>query len=100
MADPQGTKQSLEITVPASDVDAETVRVVESLQKKVRIPGFRPGKVPADLIRRRYESDIRQEVLEKLVPRHFFKKAEQEGRRLLVSLATNRADILRKLTGS
>lgn len=79
MADPQGTKQSLEITVPASDVDAETVRVVESLQKKVRIPGFRPGKVPADLIRRRYESDIRQEVLEKLVPRHFFKKAEQEG---------------------
>jgi trigger factor len=72
-------KQSLEITVPLAEVEAETGRVVESLQKKIRIPGFRPGKVPVDLIRRRYDTDIRQEVLEKLVPRHFFKRAEQEG---------------------
>jgi trigger factor len=79
LADSEGTKQSLEITVPASDVDAETARVIESLQKKVRIPGFRPGKVPANIIRQRFESEIRQEVLEKLVPRHFFKRAEQEG---------------------
>jgi trigger factor len=79
LADSEGTKQSLEITVPASDVDAETARVIESLQKKVRIPGFRPGKVPVAIIRQRFESDIRQEVLEKLVPRHFFKRAEQEG---------------------
>jgi trigger factor len=73
------SKQFLEITVPVTDVDAETGRVVESLQKKIRLPGFRPGKVPQDLIRQRYESDIRQEVLEKLVPRHFMRRAEQEG---------------------
>jgi trigger factor len=79
LADPQSTKQTLEIAVPASEVEAETARVVESLQKKIRLPGFRPGKVPVDLIKRRYQSDIRHDVLEKLVPRHFFKKAEQEG---------------------
>jgi trigger factor len=73
------SRQTLEITVPVTDVEAETGRVIESLQKKVRIPGFRPGKVPKDLIRQRYQSEIRQEVLEKLVPRHFFQRAEQEG---------------------
>jgi trigger factor len=62
-----------------ADVETETDRVVESLQKKIRLPGFRPGKVPLDLIRRRYESDVRQEVLEKLVPRHFFERSEKEG---------------------
>ncbi len=79
MADPQSSKQSLEITVPVTDVEAETERVVASLQQKVRIPGFRPGKVPLDIIRTRFASDIRQDVLEKLLPRHFFKRAEQEG---------------------
>jgi len=79
LADPQSTKQTLEITVPANEVEAETARVVESLQKKIRLPGFRPGKVPLDLIRHRYQEDVRHEVLEKLIPRHFFKKAEQEG---------------------
>jgi len=79
LADPQSTKQTLEITVPANEVEAETARVVESLQKKIRLPGFRPGKVPLDLIRRRYQEDVRHEVLEKLIPRHFFKRAEAEG---------------------
>lgn len=79
MADPRSSRQSLEIVVPVPDVEAETERVVASLQKKVRIPGFRPGKVPADLIRSRYQSDIRHEVLEKLLPRHFFERAEREG---------------------
>jgi trigger factor len=76
---PDSTKQTLEITVPTTDVDAETARVVTDLQKKVRLPGFRPGKVPIEIIRRRYESDIRQEVIEKLVPKHFFARAEKEG---------------------
>jgi trigger factor len=79
LSDPQSTKQSLEITVPVNEVEAETARVVESLQKKIRLPGFRPGKVPLDLIRRRYNSEVRHDVLEKLIPRHFFKRAEQEG---------------------
>ena len=57
LADPQSTKQTLEITVPANEVEAETARVVESLQKKIRLPGFRPGKVPLELIRRRYQEE-------------------------------------------
>jgi trigger factor len=43
------------------------------------LPGFRPGKAPASLIRSRFESDIRQDVLENLVPKSFRKKMEDEG---------------------
>jgi trigger factor len=79
LADPQNIKQTLEITVPAAEVERETERVVESIRKKVRLPGFRPGKVPLDIIRHRYAQDIRQEVIEKLLPKHFFKRAEEES---------------------
>jgi trigger factor len=79
LAESESIKHTLEITVPAGDVEAETARVVADLQKKVRLPGFRPGKVTPEIIRRRYESDIRHEVLEKLVPKHFFARAEKEG---------------------
>lgn len=79
MAEPQDIKHTLELTVPAAEVAQETERVIDSIRQKIRLPGFRPGKVPVELIRRRYEKDIRQEVIEKLVPKHFFKRAEQEG---------------------
>ncbi|MGA2326311.1 MAG: trigger factor [Bryobacteraceae bacterium] len=79
MEDPQNIKKTLEITVPAAEVERETARVVESIGRKVRLPGFRPGKVPLDIIRRRYAQDIRQQVIEELLPKHFFKRAEEEG---------------------
>jgi trigger factor len=72
-------KQTLDVAVPAAEVESETERVVKSLQQKVKLPGFRPGKVPAGLIRSRFEKDIRQEVLEKLIPKHFYQRAGQEG---------------------
>jgi trigger factor len=79
MADSQNIKHTLELSVPAPEVEQETERVVETIRKKVRLPGFRPGKVPVDLVRRRYQQDIRHDVLEKLIPKHFFKRAEEEG---------------------
>lgn len=75
----QNIKHSLELTVPASEVEAETGRVIDDLRQKVRIPGFRPGKVPGDMIRRRFQDDIRKKVIDKLLPRYFFKRAEEEG---------------------
>jgi len=75
----EGCKHSLEITVPVADVEKETERAVAEIQKKVRLPGFRPGKVPLNLVKTRFASDIRQEVVEKLVPRFFHAAAEKEN---------------------
>ena len=49
MALVEGCKHSLEITVPVADVAEETGRVVSEIQKKVRLPGFRPGKAPVGI---------------------------------------------------
>lgn len=75
----EGCKHSLEITVPVEDVEAETNRVVESLKEKVRLPGFRHGKVPATLIRSKFSKDIRQEVLEALIPKHLRQEVENNN---------------------
>jgi trigger factor len=69
----------LDITVPSADVKAETARVVETIRKKARLPGFRPGKAPESLIRSRFAQEIRTDVLEKLVPKYFHKQAEEEN---------------------
>jgi trigger factor len=65
----EGCKHSLEISVPVETVDTETERVVSSFQHRARLPGFRPGKAPAGLVRKQFEGDIRQQVIENLVPK-------------------------------
>src|ERR1700692_4095794 len=74
----EGCKQSVEITVPESEVDQETERAAAAIQVKVRLPGFRPGKAPLAMVKARFASDIRQEVLEKLVPRFLNAAFEQD----------------------
>jgi trigger factor len=75
----EGCKHELEITVPVEEVDQETDRVVSGLQKKVRLPGFRPGKAPASLVRSKFESEIRKDVLENLVPKYFRRRADEDN---------------------
>jgi trigger factor len=65
----EGCKHSLEISVPVETVDTETERVVSSFQHRAKLPGFRPGKAPAGLVRKQFEGDIRQQVIENLVPK-------------------------------
>lgn len=74
----EGCKHELEVTVPVEDVATETERVVGDLQKKARLPGFRPGKAPASIIRTRFAGQVRQEVLESLVPKALNKRFEEE----------------------
>ena len=75
----EGCKHALDITVPAAEVKAETARVLETIRKKARLPGFRPGKAPESLIRSRFAQEIRQDVMEKIVPKYFRKQAEEEN---------------------
>jgi trigger factor len=75
----EGCKHSLEITVPVVEVNQETERVVSDIQKKVRLPGFRPGKAPIALVKSRFGGDIRQDVLEKLVPKALKAATEKEN---------------------
>jgi len=61
-------QRELEIEIPAETVERETERVTREFARQARLPGFRPGKAPAELVRRRYWDDIKSEVLHHLIP--------------------------------
>ena len=71
-------KRSLEVEIPVEEVEKARQRVAESIRQRVRLPGFRPGKAPANMIESRYASDIRHEVLEQLLPQAFRARVEKE----------------------
>ncbi len=70
-------RKKLTIEVPAPAVDAEAGRVIRDLGKKIRLPGFRKGKIPASLLEKRFGEEIERQVTERLIPRYWH-QAEAE----------------------
>ena len=79
MALVEGCKHSLEISVPVAEVTSETERVVLDIQKRAKLPGFRPGKATVTLIRKQFAGDVRKKVLENLIPKYLQKQFEAEN---------------------
>jgi trigger factor len=79
----EGCRHSLEISVPVETVDTETERVVSSFQQRARLPGFRPGKAPAGLVRKQFEGDIRQQVIEHLVPKFLDQELQKQDLKIV-----------------
>jgi trigger factor len=73
--------REVEIEVPADEVTKAFRTVLKKYQKLARIPGFRPGKVPESVLRSRFASGIREEVVEAVVPPHFQEAINQKGLR-------------------
>jgi len=67
----QGLERKLTISVPAESVDVEVKNRLRHISKTQRINGFRPGKVPASVIQKRYGQSVRQEVAGELMQRNF-----------------------------
>jgi len=61
-------RRELELEIPAEDVSKATEKVAKEIARVARVPGFRPGKAPVSLIKRRFADDIKGEVLQSLVP--------------------------------
>jgi trigger factor len=55
------------VGVPAADVDNAVTQKLKETARRVRIDGFRPGKVPVSVVKQRYGAGIRAEVLEEVV---------------------------------
>lgn len=67
--DVSDTQKVLAIEVPGEVVEQELVRLTAEYGKHAKIPGFRPGKAPASIIRRRFRDRLLQDVAQELVPR-------------------------------
>jgi trigger factor len=67
---PECTRE-LVLDIPAEDVSKAFQAEVRNYRKYAKIPGFRPGKVPESVIRRRYATEIRKDVIDGLLPERF-----------------------------
>lgn len=73
-----GLERRMTIGVPAAEIDLEVDSRLQKAAKTVRIDGFRPGKVPMKVVRQRFGSGVRQEVIGEVLNRSFFQAVEQE----------------------
>src|SRR5271154_6724485 len=77
-------KRELELEIPAEEVTKAMERVAKEFARVARVAGFRPGKAPLPLIRRKFADDIKGEVLQTLVPERV-EKAVMESKLTPVS---------------
>jgi trigger factor len=67
----QGLGRRLTITIAADSIENAVKGELVNVAKKVRIDGFRKGKVPMNIVAQRYGASVRQDVLGDLMSRHF-----------------------------
>ena len=72
-------ERRLTVTVPAEQVDSAVDKKVNETAKTIRIDGFRPGKVPAKVVKKRYGASIRQDVLGDVIQSSYFEALQQEN---------------------
>jgi trigger factor len=76
---PGAWARRLTITVPADRIAREKKHAVERLSKRVKLPGFRQGRVPAAVMERKFGPAIEQETVEKVINDAYREALESEG---------------------
>ncbi|ARU56304.1 MAG: trigger factor [Pseudomonadales bacterium] len=71
-------ERKMTIGVPSSQVEQEVEKRLQRTARTVRLNGFRPGKVPMNVVRRRFGDDVRQEVLGEVMRNAYVEALEQE----------------------
>ena len=77
--DVSDTQKTVKIEIPSDLVAAEIDRVARGYTKQARVPGFRPGKVPATVVKRRYREQILHDVMHGLIPRAVDEALKERG---------------------
>ena len=62
-------KRNLAVEVPAEEVNQEVDNLAREYSRNAKVPGFRPGKVPLNIIRQRYGSDLLKDATQKIIER-------------------------------
>jgi trigger factor len=74
----EGLERALRVQVPAARIDAEVTTRLQNVGRTAKIKGFRPGKVPAKVIRQRYGDQVRQEVLNEILQSSYSEAVTKE----------------------
>lgn len=73
-----GIERKLTITIPVESIDGEVNKRLQDLSRRVRLDGFRPGKIPMKVVKRRYGAGARQEVLGEMMQSSFVEAIQEQ----------------------
>jgi trigger factor len=71
------TKKRLKIEIPADIIQKEYSSSLSSVRQKARIPGFRPGNAPASIIEKKFGGEIKNDILDRLIPDYYAKALKE-----------------------
>src|SRR4249920_3652730 len=75
-------ERRLNVSLPAQEIDSEVENRLKNMARKVRMHGFRPGKVPFRLVQQQYAGQVRQEVLGDALQKTFGEAVKQQKLRV------------------
>jgi trigger factor len=71
VTDQEKCKKQVQIEIPSDVVQAEIDRKASTYARRITIPGFRPGRAPVNLVKKRFHKELRDEVVSELIPTSF-----------------------------
>jgi len=74
----EGLEREMVVELPTTNIDGEVQTRLQSLTKTVKINGFRPGKIPFAVIKKRYGGQVEAEVLNEKLQQSYFEAVSQE----------------------
>jgi trigger factor len=72
-------QKTIEVEIPSELISREANRVTSEFSKEAKVPGFRPGKVPASVIRNRFSKEIQEEVVSRVLAESFRSIMRERG---------------------
>ncbi len=85
-------KKNLVAEVPVDQIEAETSQLARKYAQRVKVPGFRPGKVPLAIVRQRFGSELRSEVTQEMISRTWKQAVSERGLEPLAEPAVEKID--------
>jgi trigger factor len=79
VSEPESWKRLIEIELSGAEIGAAVDAKLRAYRRDVRLPGFRPGKVPIEVVRQRYGSAVRREAVEEAMQNSFKAACEEHG---------------------
>lgn len=72
-------QKAVEVEIPASLLSAEASRVTNEFSRHAKVPGFRPGRIPASVVRNRFAKEIQEEVVTRVLGASFREVVQEKG---------------------
>ncbi|HEV7242780.1 MAG TPA: trigger factor [Thermoanaerobaculia bacterium] len=72
-------QKTVEVEIPAALLSREADRVTNEFGRHAKVPGFRPGKIPASVVRTRFAKEIQEEVVSRVLSQSFREAMKEKG---------------------